>query len=99
MDDIETFIHDRAGPEHEFLDSELENARKAFRSTCEQFSHATINRLWLEGDRYAIPSEWQDGPDQSDRYQEAWETLNHKASELCDAYDIFVRLARNRLSV
>jgi hypothetical protein len=37
LEPISRFIHERSGPEHEFLDNEIENLRQKFRANCIRF--------------------------------------------------------------
>jgi hypothetical protein len=99
IEDIERFLHERSGPDHEFLDSELESARQRFRNSCLAFDSAVgtetqpTNTLGC----FAIPSDWEfDNPK---RYHQALRAMNKTAQSVCRTYDKLVRLARKKLAI
>jgi hypothetical protein len=98
LEDIETFIHDRNGPDHEFLDPELETARKKFRESSQAllFALATHTLPTNNQDRQAVPDEWEiEAPE---RFNRAVDEIHTAAEGVCTTYDELVRLARKKLA-
>lgn len=98
LGDIERFLQDRDGPDHEFLDAELETARKKFRQSCQALlvSLATYTFPTNHEDRQSVPQEWEiDAPE---RFIRAVKDLDTAADAVWSTYDDFVRLARRKLA-
>lgn len=99
IEDIDVFLQNRNGPDHEFLDAKLEAARQKFRKTCVAFSSAVAAHTFPVGTNgvQSIPRDWEfDNPK---RFYEAVEEVNRSADEVWKAYDRLVRLARSKLAV
>jgi hypothetical protein len=57
---IKAFFYDRDGPEHEFLDSKLEMARRKFRDECDSLLEVLAMNTWsTEKGFYTVPPEWE----------------------------------------
>jgi hypothetical protein len=99
VDDIERFLYDRNGPDHEFLDSGIEAARKTFRKACRALLVALVTHTFPThtSGYQAVPDEWE--LDQPDRFREAVDEIHTAASAVCNTYDELVRLARRKLRV
>lgn len=99
LEDIERFVEDRNGPDHEFLDLELEAARQRFRENCRALLVALATNTFptTNQDRQAVPPEWEiEAPE---RFNSAVEEINAAADAVCSTYDDLVRLARKKLAV
>jgi hypothetical protein len=99
LEDINRFTYDRNGPDHEFLDPELETARKTFRGSCLSLLRALNGHSFVTNreDREGVPSEWQEKD--PERFYRAVDELNKAADVLCGSYDQLVRMARKKLAV
>lgn len=99
ISDIERFFHDRNGPDHEFLDPELEAARKRFRLAGKAFlvAIATYTFPTSNPGRQSVPEDWES--EQPGRFDEAVREIHTAADELCEAYDYLVKLARKKLAI
>lgn len=53
--DIERFVHNRNGPDHEFLDSELETVRRAFLESCRVLLDTLGTHTFPTGKEYSSP--------------------------------------------
>jgi len=95
VDAIEEFAL-RKGPEYEFIDPEVEKLRKGFQDA----SRRLMTLLAFEtfpvgnGDRQAIPEEWE--LEQPDRFRKTIEAIHAAADKVCRSYDELVRRARKR---
>lgn len=93
---IEEFAS-RKGPQHEFIDRDLEKLRAAFFDR----SRELLNLLAIEtypvghGDRQSVPDEWEE--EQPERFRRAVKEIHSAASKVCDSYDDLVRKARKKL--
>jgi hypothetical protein len=97
---INLFIHERNGPEHEFLDQEIENLRQTFRANCIRFkTDLAADSFPLErpGTFSRVPSEWR--VEQPERFQEVIASIHSNADAVCDSYDLLIRTARQRLNL
>lgn len=100
LEDIEVFSYDRDGPEHEFLDQELEAARKKFRESCRTLLNAlAVNTFCCSTNvrRSAIPDEWE--IDDPKRFKKAVNEIHEAADAVCSTYDSLIRLARKKLAI
>jgi hypothetical protein len=97
--ELEHFQYDRSGPEHEFLDEELESQRKQLRSRLAMFlrhiGHHTF-RTRQNFDYLEVPEEWE--IDDYGRYQKAISDLGAAADKVCESYDSMIRLGRKKLA-
>jgi hypothetical protein len=99
LEDIEAFMHDRNGPDHEFLDPELETARQKFRKHCHALllSLATYTFPTSKEYRQTVPDEWEiEAPE---RFYSAVKEIDGAADAVCSTYNYLVRLARKKLAV
>ena len=96
VEDIEDFYYDRNGPDHEFLDPELEAARQKFRENCNQFLTLVATHTWSlhGGDWHSVPEEWE-----PERFRRAVTEIHTAAAGICSTYANLVRLARKKLGV
>lgn len=91
-------VAERKGPEHEFIDTSLEQLRKKFYKAC----RALLTLLATEtfptgtGDRQSIPEDWED--EQPDRFRQAVKEAHETADLVCSSYDELVRAAKKKLS-
>jgi len=99
LEDIERFFDRRNGPDHEFLDPELEAARQKFRESCRgllvalgTYTFPTQNEGW-----HAVPREWRD--EAPERFHRTVNDLDTAANAVCTTYAELVRLARKKLAV
>lgn len=98
LKDIERFIHEYDGPEHEFLDTELEAARQTFRENCEGFLHSlAMNTFPLGNGRQSVPEDWE--MDDPKRFHDTVKLIHEGAEAVCESYDNLVRKARKELAV
>jgi hypothetical protein len=98
LDPIETFVADRQGPDYEFLDTDLEAARRAFLEICETLIHRLSGNVYNLGNGFiGVPPEW--AHEQPARYNAAVKTLDELGDKAWASYVDFVRLVRNRLAV
>lgn len=99
LEEIEAFFHDRNGPDHEFLDADLEAARQKFRASCQTFlvTVATNTFPTHNAGRQAVPDEWES--DNPERFYTVVREIHAAADAVCGAYDDLVRLARKKLAV
>lgn len=99
LEDIERFACDRGGPEHEFLDAELESARVALRERCIAFLGTLVGNAFPtnNANREGVPSEWED--EQPERFKQAVMEISEAADVVCESYDSLVRMARRKLGV
>jgi hypothetical protein len=61
LDDIDRFFHNRSGPDHEFLNSESEMARKNFRESCKKLLVSLGLNTSPTGSRdyQEVPDDWE----------------------------------------
>ena len=99
LKDIEDFYSERDGPDHEFLDPELEVSRQKFRESCMEFLALVATQTWSlrDEDWQAIPAEWK--TEQPERLARALNELHQAADAVCSTYSNFVRLSRKKLAV
>lgn len=85
------------GPQHEFLDGDLERLRQSFLDASGNFAHFLAQNTWYLGrDHWAsVPSEWLET--QPARFDTVTDTANRLADTLCDAWDNLIRAARRTL--
>ena len=99
LDDIETFLYDRNGPDCEFIDPELEATRKKFCESCNTFLLAVATHTFTTATPgyQAVPDDWEDT--NQERYENAVSELHTSAATVCSTYDNLVRVARKKLAV
>jgi hypothetical protein len=88
----------RNGPEHEFLDADLEQLRAAFQAACHAFmKYAAVNTFVVgNAGRQGIPEEWE--TQQPERFRKTVEEIHEAADKVCSSYDELIRAARKRLA-
>lgn len=98
LKDIEVFFYDRDGPEHEFLDSELEAARRKLHKECDALLDMLSMNTWrTEKGFQSVPDEWEwENPK---RLKETLDMFKTARKAVCSTYDELVRLARKKLAV
>ena len=99
LDDIETFLYDRNGPDYEFIDPELEATRQIFCESCNTFLLAVATHTFTttNPDWRAVPDDWEDP--NPERFANAVRDLHTSAETVCSTYDNLVRQARKKLAV
>ena len=98
LDNIETFLYDCSGPDHEFLGPELEASRQKFCENCKTFLLVVATQTYSTSGGYqAVPDNWVD--DYPERFENAVSELHTTAAAVCSTYDNLVRLARKKLAV
>lgn len=99
-DDLKRFSLTFEGPEHEFLDPDLEGMAKTLRHEISEFLVAvgveTTETGTRPGVRWIAP---EMGPQHREQWEAAVERLNRRAEEVTAAYDDLIRLARVKLGV
>jgi hypothetical protein len=100
LDNLRRFYYDYGGPEHEFLNSELESSRRELREAIRQLL-STLASKTFSADAGAnfvgVPSEWEyEAPE---RYREAVDKIHENVKAVLTAYDATVRLARRKLCI
>lgn len=96
--DIERFVGGRSGPDHEFLDPELEMARKKFRDECLSLLSALAIHTFPtnNADRQTVPPDWEIEAPES--FSRAIGEIHAAADSVCNSYDELVRMARRKLA-
>lgn len=97
LDDLRKYLDHRNGPDHEFLDPEIEKLRIDFRKVSRRFLTYKAGNTWLirDTDRIGVPIEWE--VEQHDRWVKTIDRLNDLADSICESYDRLVRIARKKL--
>lgn len=96
---IRQFVNNFDGPDHEFLDEQIESLRKDLHSSCTDFLHALAHRTFrveFADGFLSIPSDWK--TDKTELWERARAEINTAADELCKSYDDLVRTARRKLA-
>lgn len=88
----------RKGPEHEFIDTELEKLRKRFYGASKHLVGLLATETFPvgDGDRQAIPEDWEF--EQPERFKKAVKQVHEAADAVCNSYDELVRSAKKKLS-
>jgi hypothetical protein len=98
LENIEDFLDKRDGPEHEFLDPELEMSRRKFRNECEALlDFLSMNTWGTEKGFQSVPKEWH--WEKPERWKETVNEIKRAKKAVCSAYDERIRLARKKLAV
>jgi hypothetical protein len=100
MNSIRQFVALCAGPEHEFLDAELEKKRRKFWKHCQTLLRVLGLRTFVippEGELRAVPAEWRF--EKPPLFKAAVEEIHTAADAVCRAYDSLIRGARKKLSI
>jgi hypothetical protein len=85
------------GPEHEFIDAELEALRKSFHAAASKFVWLLATETFSLGNgRSGIPHEWEFR--QPERLRRVVTQLHDGADLVCQTYDDLVRAAKRKLS-
>ncbi len=95
--ELRRYVAERRGPEHEFLDQQIESARQRFLKAAQQFL-GTLARYTVPTPKaglFSIPGKWEDAPPET--YQTAADLINEAADAACAEYESLVRLARRKL--
>jgi len=97
LQDVKNFHFERSGPDHEFLDHDLETARQAFRAACDAFLNAVSGYTYptAVSGWQTVPPEWRH--EDSERFEFAVNELHGAADSLYGRYDDLIRLARRKL--
>lgn len=96
LDGIERFIG-RKGPEHEFIDAELETLRKKFYDAGKKLIVLLATETFPvgNGNRQTISEDWED--EQPDRFKRVVKETHAAADLVCNSYDNLVRTAKKML--
>lgn len=98
LDGIYRLIDKRNGPEHEFIDSHLEELRRRLLEACTQFANCAGTYTFPHGTQIElneVPSEW--AVDQPQKWDSVVTKLNSLTTEICKHYDEIVRVGRRKL--
>jgi hypothetical protein len=100
LDGIKKALY-RSGPEHEFIDQELEQLRTGFQTACSAFMNYVVTNTFVLNSSvsdavHGIPPEWHF--EERGRFDRAVKELDTAAKNLCSAYDKLVRVARKKLA-
>ena len=99
-DFLRDFTRYFTGPEHEFVDADLEGLSQTLRHTVGQFLTELDRNTWPidKGSPVrSIPEEWS--YQQVERFERARQTINDLADAICTQYDGLLRLARIKYGV
>ncbi len=101
LEEIDAFYHDRNGPDHEFLDQELESVRQKFRESCRTLLGVLASRTFPTNTPgwASVPDDWETKDPNPDRFDRAVGEIHTAADAVCTTYDHLVRLARKKLAV
>jgi hypothetical protein len=95
---VDDFFNYSQLPEWEFFNTQMDCSLSDLRSAIGKYVKNGQGRIWWESDGWAgVPQEWQDS--QEPRFDEAVSTMNRVATEVWDAYTLFVREGRRVLKV
>lgn len=96
---LRVFVFDRNGPEHEFLDPELEAARNQFwKAGRALFSALAVNTFPASREGLqSVPRDWRE--DKPQQFARAVSEIHVAADSVCGTYDVLVRLARKKLAI
>jgi hypothetical protein len=100
LEDIDRFCHDRSGPDHEFLDPELQTTQIKFRESCQALLASLARNTFTTHHvelRHAVPAEWEE--EQPERFDRVVEEIHKAAKDVCRSYNELVKLARRTLAV
>lgn len=104
LESLEKFIWNHTGPEHEFLDSELEELRLQLRQATEELIH--LAALYTSsvgpgaGDIRKIPDQYDTNGNYSDRlFFKKSKEINESADRVWRSYTNLVRRARLKLAL
>jgi hypothetical protein len=84
LDDIDAFLQNNDGPDHEFIDHELEAPRQEFRKSCRTFLGAiAVNTFPTSRDhRQPVPDDWE--IDNPKRFDEAVDEIHRGSDAVCN---------------
>jgi hypothetical protein len=85
----------RGGPENEFIDTELEDLRKALHDSCRRLLGYLATNTFPIRDRQSVPEDWE--IDQPDRFRKVVSEIDAMTDTVCNSYDELIRSARRRL--
>jgi hypothetical protein len=87
-----------SGPEHEFLDTDIEQLRVAFQAACHAFMKYAAFNTFVVGSsgRQGIPEDWE--TEQPERFDKTVKEIHEGADRVCRCYDELIRAARRRLA-
>lgn len=96
LEDIERFAYDCGGPDHEFLDADIESARMEFRERCVAFLGTLARHSFTtnDEDREGVPTEW--AYESPEGFDQAVKEISDAAGAVCVSYDRVVRTARRK---
>jgi len=94
--DIQRLLREKHGPEHEFLDADLEVARLHFHDDCRKFLRVLTTYTFPgPGDKHSIPKEWRE--QKPELLTKAVEEIHAAVERVCESYQSLVRASRRRL--
>lgn len=99
LEQIHAFCSDWNDPEHEFLDSKLENLKLDLYKNANNYwsSETTLMFTEREGRFSRIPRDWE--WKMPDEFKKAVAEMGDLAKKLVDSHELFVRTARRKLGV
>jgi len=94
---LQSFLHQN-GPEHEFIDPELEGLRQRFYNTGKQLtSYLGLNTWYIGNGNWAtVPADWE--MEQPERFSSVVGQIHDMAENICDSWDELIRTARSKLA-
>jgi hypothetical protein len=100
--DLTNCRHERGGPEHEFLNPELEAHRTNLLNNISTFESLLAHNSFrlkdnIEEAWYKVPDEWAYQNPQ--RWHQAVDSINDAAEAVTTAYDTLVRECRRKLLI
>lgn len=98
LDKIKEFEHNWVGPEHEFIDQELEAKKKKLHEKVSSFMNAIRKYTFTEGNGWQrIPKEWRF--EKEKQYEYAENLLNSSAEAVVNLQEDLFQTARKKLKV
>lgn len=97
LNDFLHFLHDWDDPEHEFLDPELETARKTLSAHVEAYVLLLNTETFsLGGGMQTVPPEWEH--EQPERFDRVVKGLHDGAQAIVDAHQELVRIGNRKVA-
>jgi hypothetical protein len=99
LDPLQELADPNRGPEHEFVDQELEALRASFTITTRNFLEMIARHTFPVRDQTgwnSVPEDWEE--DNPSRFHRAVKDLHESASAAAKAYDTLVRRAKQKLA-
>jgi len=96
LTDLKKLQYERNGPEHEFLDPDLETLRQDLLKSTDSLLMALATYAFSVGENiFRVPKEWE--IEKPSLLRKTVDEIHRAADNVCTAYDTLVRSARQRL--